>query len=151
MPTDDAVGPDQHRAVEMDAVAVDLRHADNDVAIMPARERGETVRGRPRNRLDERRDLGPIEPAVTRGAHLRGDDKPGASQRRGLAEFDQPRDVALLLEHGRLELDGGDLVHARHHGLALQTKNDFLIEAPIVYFGSTMLPSRTRPACVSSM
>ncbi len=28
---------------------------------------------------------------------------------------------------------------------------DFAIEAPSVYFGSTMLPRRTRPHCVSSM
>ena len=114
MPANHTFGSDQHRAVEIDSVAIDLRHADNDVAVMFSRERCEPIRGRTWDRLDERRDLRPVEPAIACGAHLRRDDEPGTGCRGRLAEFEQPRNVARLVEHGRFELNGGDLVHARH-------------------------------------
>ncbi|MGY4505149.1 hypothetical protein ACVWYH_009106 [Bradyrhizobium sp. GM24.11] len=117
MATDNAVGADQDGRVEVDAVFVDLRHADHDVAGVLARQRRETVRGWPRDRLDKRRDLGTVEPAIARRSHFRRDDQLGAGNRRLLAEIEKARNVALLLEHGRLELDGGDFMYARH-GLA---------------------------------
>lgn len=42
-------------------------------------------------------------------------------------------------------------LHGDRNLLSDQIKNFFEIEAPSVYFGSTMLPSRTRPTCVRSM
>ena len=114
VPADYAIRADQHGGVEIDAVIVGLRHADNDIAVMFTGERGKTIRGRAWNRFDERRDLRPVEPAIAGRAHLRRDDEPGAGCRRRPAEFKQPRDVAVLFEHDRFELDGSDLVHARH-------------------------------------
>src|SRR5262249_40247336 len=110
----DTVGPDQDGRVEVDAILVDLRHADDDVAALLARERGKPVGGRPRNPLDKGRDFGAVEPAIARCSHFRCDDELGTGSRRLLAEFEQAHDVALLLEHGRLELDGGDLVDGGH-------------------------------------
>jgi hypothetical protein len=56
------------------------------------------------------RDLRPVEPAIAGGAHFRRDDQPRTGERRRLAEFDQSRDVAILPEHRRFELNGRDLV-----------------------------------------
>jgi hypothetical protein len=112
--TDHAAGADQDRAVEVDAIAIDLRHADDDVAIMLARERRKALGGRAGDLLNEGRHLLAVEPAIAGGPHLGRDDEAGAGLGRLLAQIEQARDVALLLEHRRLELDGRDLVNARH-------------------------------------
>lgn len=151
MTADDPFWTDEDGGIEVDVILVDFRHADHDVAIVSTRECYEAVRAGAGDSLDERRDFRPIAPAITGRSHFRGYDQLCACLSRPFAEFEKLRRVAILLEQSRFKLDRGDLVWLRYELSIHQRRNDFLIDAPRVYLGSTMLPSRTRPACVNSM
>ncbi len=105
---DDAAGADQHRAVVVEIRGrIHLGHADDDVAIARAGQRGEAFRRGARYRLDHRRDLVAVVPAVAGGAHLGRDDQARAGRGGFVHQGEQGLHIAFLGIQDRFELDGG--------------------------------------------
>lgn len=171
---DDALRADEHGGIVVEVRhRIDLRHADDDEAVSFTRELREALGGRAGDRLDEGRDLGSLVPAIAGRAHLGRHDQSRSRFRRLAGEGQQGLDIALLFEHGRFELDSrslegtgmvwlrGDADEGKGTGRRPRSGRwvdqrgvpaiDFRMEAPTVYFGSTMLPRRIRPHWVSSM
>jgi hypothetical protein len=65
----------------------------------------------------------------------------------GIGDLVQGRRIVRILLGWHPAKDTAQAVSAA--GLVQTPRMDLATEAPSVYFGSTMLPSRTRPHCVS--
>ncbi len=112
---DHALRPDEHGGIVIEVGGgIDLRHADDDVAVLRAGDGRETLRGRAGDRLDKGGDSARSRPAIAGRAHFRRDDELRA-RAGGLADQRfQPGDVAPFSNMVGSKLDGRDLQRGGH-------------------------------------